>query len=76
MSQGFGAPIDAPLHEFEFDLGETVRLLWRPTDGVIKGRTEFTNEDEKYFVELVDDLGHLVSIWVYGDALDKMGSAH
>lgn len=57
--------------EWEFDLGETVVLLWAiDATGLVAGRAEFMNADAQYLVEHPDAVGRLTRVWVDGDAID------
>lgn len=63
--------------EWEFNLGETVSLLWLPeVCGRVIGRSESIHEDQQYLVEYATLDGDLLRRWVYGVAIDAVGTKH
>jgi hypothetical protein len=59
--------------EWDFDLEETVTLLWLiNTTGLVIGRSQFMRKDDEYLVEYPDGVGRLTQTWVPGDAVDKV----
>lgn len=56
----------------EFDLLETVQLVWLPTTGLVVGRTEYVHRDNQYQVQYVNTSGDLRTSWVYGDCIDHL----
>lgn len=55
---------------FEFDIGDTVQLLWSPSTGLVKGQFRAMNADDQFLVEYVDNNGMLVTQMIYGDCID------
>lgn len=57
--------------QWEFELDETVVLLWLiDATGMVIGRSEFSRKDDQYLVEYPDNAGRLARTWVSGDAID------
>lgn len=67
---------DVAAEGWEFELGETVNLLWLPTAGAVIGRTEYCHQDAQYLVEFVNTNGELVKRWVYDIAIDHVTTRH
>ena len=64
---------DVEVDECEFELDETVTLLWLiGTTGLIIGRSEFSRKDDEYLVEFIGADGRLVTTMAPGDALDHL----
>lgn len=62
------------VEEWEFELGETVTLLWMLEGvGAVIGRSETTYQDDQFEVEYPDLNGKLTRTWVTGDAIDHLG---
>ena len=67
------AVTEADTDNWEFELGETVILLWRiGASGLVIGRSEFVSKDPQYYVQYSTDDGRLFRNWVDEDAIDHV----
>lgn len=63
--------INHDCNDFEFDLGQTVSLLWHPGEGIVSARLDAIGADPLYFVKYVVD-GVLHEAWVQDDQIDTV----
>lgn len=64
--------VDEP---FEFEIGETVKLLWSGDFATVTGKMRCMHQDDQFLISYVDNRGMLVSHLVYGDVIDHQ-TAH
>lgn len=51
------------MSNFKFELGSRVKITESGEKGVVKGRAEFTNSANSYYVHYTAGDGRAVSIW-------------
>lgn len=68
-----GSDLDSEGDGWDFDLGETVLLLWSPgLEGMVIARKEHLHEDTKYLVRYTTADDRLVEQWLDSTPLDHV----